>query len=215
MRFSVYRIAKVVAISVAATFAPLAQARTAADFFVDAPAGVMPLLEHNARLDMLDYFRHQLQTPTANVMDGRSRILAEDPARIDVQISRDATVQLAVIPLKADTLIAVIETVLTPVADSGIRFYHTDWKPVKRQPLMPAMADFVPQEKRRETSAAEMPEVLYMKADYDPSTGLFTFVNTTAAYYTEFDRPEGLALMRSSVDMRFDGKKFVETPSSK
>lgn len=186
------------------------QARSAADFFLDAPADIVPLINRNAKLDMLDYFRHQLPTPTPNMLGGRSRITAESPAAIDIQLTRDASLQLAVIPVKKDTVIAVIETVLTPVADSSIKFYRTDWTPLKKQPAMPGLADFVVKDKTKEARHAQMPDALFVRASYDAATGLFNFVNTTVGNYTEHDRPAGLALLRSSVVMRYNGGAFVE-----
>ena len=158
-----------------------ALARTAADFFTEAPGSVLPLLDRNARLDMIDYFRHGLPTTTTNLFNGSSKVLSESENCIDVQISRDASLQIALLQLKNDTIIAVIETVLTPVADSGITFYRSDWSPAPKQPAMPVAAD-----------------------------GSFDFINTTPAYYTADGAPEGLAAMRHSIAMRFDGKRFIE-----
>ena len=191
-----------------------AGARTAADFFAEAPAQVLPLLDRNARLDMLDYHRHQLPTTTPNHFDGAAKVLAESDGCLDVQVSRDANIQFAVVPLKGDTLIAVIETVLTPVADSGITFYRTDWTPARTQPAMPAASDFIPKDKRKELKDAELPQSAYIRVSYDDAKGVFTFINTTPAYYTSVDRPEGLGAMRHSIAMRFDGKKFVEQPAA-
>ncbi|MCM1067545.1 MAG: DUF3256 family protein [Muribaculaceae bacterium] len=197
------------ALAVAAFSAFTADARTAAELFVDAPPQVLPLLERNSRLDMLDYFRSHLPTPTDNTLGGSSRVLRESDACIELQLSRDASMSIALVPLKADTLVAVIETVLTPVADSGVRFYRTDWTPVQRQPAMPSAADFMPKGEKL-PKGTEMPAALYIRADYDPVSGRFTFVNTTAGYYTDTDRPAGLALLRSAVDMVYDGKRFVK-----
>lgn len=204
------KIAKPAALIVAAVIATgSAGARSAADFFVDAPPQVLPLLERNARLDMLDYYRNELPTPSGNVLGGSSKVLRETEGCIEVQLSRDASLSIGLVPVKGDTLVAVIETVLTPVADSGIRFYRSDWTALPSQPAMPSATDFLPQGSKV-PKGTEMPPALYIRADFDPSTGLFNFVNTTAGYYTSTDRPEGLALLRSAVDMVFDGKRFVE-----
>lgn len=185
------------------------QARTAGDFFVEAPDSELPLLDVNTRMDMLDYFTNGFSTPSKNVYEGSSRVLSAEDRRIELQLSRDASMQIGVTSVKGDTLIAVVETVLTPVADSSVRFYHTDWSPVKKQPQMPGIEAFTP----KGTPAVDMPDMLFVVADIDPSTGYITFRNTTPGYYAESDRPEGLKLMRSSVTMRYDGKKYVEVPS--
>ena len=168
-----------------------ALARTAADFFTEAPGSVLPLLDRNARLDMIDYFRHGLPTTTTNLFNGSSKVLSESENCIDVQISRDASLQIALLQLKNDTIIAVIETVLTPVADSGITFYRSDWSPAPKQPAMPVAADFIPKDRRKELKDAEMPPAAYIRASFNSSDGSFDFINTTPA-------------------MRFDGKRFIE-----
>ncbi len=183
-------------------------ARTAADFFVSAPEEAVPMLAHNTRLDMLDYFNHGLPTTSENLVNGRSRVTANAPDRIEIQLTRDASLVIGLMPFKSDTLVVHIETVHTPVPDSRVKFYDKNWHALSRQPEMLGAKAFVTDAKA--AAKAEMPEMVFFKADFDPVTGIFSFDNTTAGYYTEFDRPSGLALMRGSVAMRYDGKKFVE-----
>lgn len=198
-------------ILIAAALAALtAGARTAADFFAKAPDSVLPLLQENTRLDMLDYFNSGLQTPSANTLGGRSRITSLSDRAVTVEMSRDASVQMAVITAGKDTLIAVVETVLTPVADSGVRLYRAaDWKELP-SPAMPGVEQFADPARRKEIRGADMPEYLFVRAEYEPESGLFKFTDTTPAYYTDADRPEGLKLLRSNIEMRLSGAKFVE-----
>ena len=118
--------------------------------------------------------------------------------------------QLAVIPAGRDSIVAVIETVLTPAADSNIRLYRaSDWSEMA-SPAMPGVAQFADPAHRKEIRTAEMPAYLFVRAEYKPDTGLFRFTDTTRAYYTSDDIPAGLALMRSNIDMRLSGGKFTE-----
>lgn len=190
------------------SFAASAQARTAADFFVSAPETAVPMLAHNTRLDMLDYFNHGLSTASENLVSGRSRLTANAPGRIEVQLTRDASLVIGLLKQKSDTLLVLIETVHTPVPDSRITLYDKNWQPLRRQPSMPDAKAFVADAKA--ARKASLPEITFFRADFDPATGIFTFDNTSAGYYTEYDRPEGLALMRGSLEMLYDGKKFIE-----
>lgn len=184
-----------------------ANARTAADFFTEAPASVLPLLSKNARLDMLDYYHNQLPTPTANELGGRARILDESADRLHIQLSRDSDAQIAVISTKIDTILAVIETVLTPVADSSVRFYSKDWELLTRQPEMPVASDFIAPGKRRAAKGLDADTPLYMRAEYHPADRAFVFINTTPAYYTN-EQPALLRLMNSTIAMTFDGRNL-------
>ena len=60
---------------------------------------------------------------------------------------------------------------------------------------------------------ADMPTFIFVRAEYKPDERIFVFTNTTAAYYAESDRPDGLALMRPVLKMKYSPKKF--TPVSK
>lgn len=187
------------------------QARTAADFFVSAPDEALILIDRNTRMDMLDYFNNNLATSSSNMVGGSARILANQPDLIEMTVGRDSNVKIAVVPELRDTLIAVIETVLTPVPDSYVKFYTRNWYPIKYStPAMPSAMDFVPKELRKEAAKAVMPDVCFVVADYNPAERTFKMRNTTPAYYTDRDRPDGLALMRDSIDMVFGGRRFIE-----
>lgn len=191
-------------------------ARTAADFFVSAPDEALILIDRNTRMDMLDYFNNNLPTASQNVVGGTSRILENAPNRIELNVGRDSNVKIAVIPERRDTIIAVIETVLTPVPDSYVRIYNKNWNPIRYStPDMPSAMDFVPKELRKEAAKAVMPDVCFAVADYNPDKGTFTMNNTTRAYYIGQDQPDGLALMRTSIEMVFAGRRFVEVNPEK
>lgn len=190
-------------------------ARTASDFFINAPSNVIPLLDKNTRLDMIDYFTGGLSTASRNILNGNSRILINENNKIEIALSRESTLQIAVVELKKDTILAVIETVNIPVADSSLRFYNSDWVPLPQQAPQLTVVDFVASDKKAQANALLMPRMAFVKIDYNPNSGVFSFINTTADYYTDKDRPEGLELMRPHIDMIFDGKKLLETKPTK
>lgn len=196
-----------VAIIAVAAAALCAYARTAAEYFADAPDNLVPLLTRTARLDMLDYYNAGVPTPSRNIYGGSARIVAMTPTTVDVQLSRDASMQLALVPVGKDTLVALTHTVLTPLPDSGITFYTKEWKPAAT-PAMPTATDFVAPELRKTASTLEMPDMIFIRAEYDPQRRLFVFNNTTRGYYTLHDIPDGLNFMRTQIEMTFDGKRF-------
>lgn len=183
-------------------------ARTAADFFVSAPDEVLPLLPQNTRLDMLDYFSSGLATPSPNATRGRARIMLNEPAKLQAELSRDSNIQIALFTAEKDTVVAVIETVLTPVADSSVSFYDTSWNLLAL--TMPSLTplDFVPESLKKEAAEAELPDVVFGRIDFNPETGYLTVNNTTAGYYAEQDRPGGLALMNTSIQYALRGNRL-------
>lgn len=185
-----------------------AEARTAADFFTSAPSSVMPLLKPATRLDMLDYFNHGVDTRSKNSFDGPARVVLNDPSKLVIELGQISTVQLGLLEQKGDTVVVVIETVRTPIADSSIRLYGKDWKPLAGTGAvaMPVAADFIPKKDRRRADAADLPALMFVRADFDPAARTFTMYNNVAEYYTADERPAALDLMRPSMQMRYDGK---------
>lgn len=186
---------------------PLPQPNTAAEYFKKAPAEAMALFDESTRLDMLDYFNSHMSTSSVNVLHGRSRIVVNAPQKLLIKVSKGSTIELDVIEHKKDSYIAVIETVHVPMAESGIRFYRSDWSELPTPPL-PTYDDFIAKSNRKKTAKLEKPEMIFMAIEYDPEREAFRFKNTTAQYYTEYDTPEAVKLMLPEIYMKYDGKKF-------
>ncbi|MBD5234631.1 MAG: DUF3256 family protein [Bacteroidales bacterium] len=190
------------AMSVLAAFT--AGARTAAEVFVDAPYDVLPLLRSNTRLDLLDYFNHSMPNTSPNRMGGEAKIIECSDSRLLASVSRDATVEIALVPVKNDTVTLVIETVLTPLADSSISFYDSKWKKIGVSGIPGASA---PSGKKGEKVSTS--DIVFMAASYDPTENVLVFRNTTGGYYSAADRPDWLDKMPSKFTMKFDGKKLI------
>ena len=60
---------------------------TASRAFAEAPQSVFPLLDHNTRLDMIDYFNSGMTTASKNNMDGKSRITALTPNKVEISMT--------------------------------------------------------------------------------------------------------------------------------
>ena len=140
------------------------QARTARDFFVKAPADVIRLLTESQRLDMLDYYDVGNMDPMENRMFGQSQLLVVTDDYLALRSSDPRTVTFRLLTSGRDTVIAVVETVAIPVPDSRIVLYDKSWKPlpVKRHPVVPAIADFV-----RKGTPQSVVELLQQSVPFD------------------------------------------------
>lgn len=190
-----------------------ASARTAADFFVEAPRHAIPLLDRNTRLDMVDYYNGGFQNTVKNAFGGPARIISMSDNQIEVQLSRDSSIKLAVLKDRKDTVLVVIETVLTPVADSDITIYSKNWDTYANQLAMPSVVDFVKNKKLDKN--IEYPKMAFMTTDVDPENNIFTFHNTTAGYYSDVDRPQGLEHMMPSIQCKFAFGRLSQIKSKK
>ena len=116
-------------------FAPAIHARTVSEFFATAPDDVIRLIPQSTRLDMLDYFNYGSSRASENYFGGSSRVKALSDAVLDIQVDENVEMQFAVLPAKNDTMIAVVTTLYLPVADSSVKFYTSEWKPVNKPPF--------------------------------------------------------------------------------
>ena len=185
-----------------------AGARTAADFLLSAPYSGVPAIAERARLEMLEYFKGGSEARVKNVFGGSSKVAVNTPEYVTVDVSDKTQITVAVVPARRDTMIAVIETVLTPVPDSRVTFYSTDWKELAQQPGELTVADFVDRAALKADPEAEMPEFPFYTLTYMPDDNTFMAANTTPKYYAKVDRPSGLRAMKSAIRVRFDGKKW-------
>lgn len=209
-----FRHVSAVAAFAVAAFTPIAAAaRQAAEFFADAPKSVIAVFDKNSRLDMIDYFNAGVtDRGVRNVFENDSRITDMTDRMVSVQLTPSSSLTLAVVPLKSDSLIAVIETVLTPVPDSSVRFYKaSDWTAVSAS--VPGLNEFIDSAKRKKAPDAELPPYAFATITYDPEANVFVFTNTTDQYYISADRPDGLDLLYPMVPMRFDGRKWTVVKS--
>lgn len=132
------------------------EARTVRDFFASEPGDVFTLLTKTTRLDMIDYYDNGTVVAASNNMAGTSQIDTITNEYLRLQVSDAKTVEMRLMRWKSDTIIAVVETVETPVKDSRITFYNKHWYQLKEiKPFkMPTMQDFmlpiVKKDKRKE-----------------------------------------------------------------
>lgn len=121
------------------------QGRTIRDFFASEPGRIFTLLPSNTRLDLLDYFDSGKIVWAQNNLGNGTSLSAVDSTSITVVTSESKTVQLRLLTQGSkDSVIAVIETVHTPVPDSRITFYNTRWErlPDGKKFKKPSLSDF-------------------------------------------------------------------------
>lgn len=163
-----------------------AAARTAGEIFADAPDDVIKLLPQSTRLDMLDYYRYGSDKASDNMFGGDARVLNETAADIRWQTSDRADMQLVVLTAANDTVLAVVETLRTPVPDSRITFYTADWRPAKAPVTMPSRTDWLTDEGRRH--ADELAVVLpfdLAEANFDLDDSRLVITNNARTYLTD------------------------------
>lgn len=125
---------------------PLAvSARTVADFFASEPGNIFALLTRTYRLDMVDYYKSGQSVAITNNLAGAAQLIEMDSAYLKVQTSPNRVVEMLMRQAGKDTVITVIETVMTPVPDSRLTQWNVHWQRFTSDRLftMPAIDDFI------------------------------------------------------------------------
>ena len=124
-----------------------AQAGGIRDFLLSEPGVVFRTLPQAARAGLVANAElgKSRTTEATNRMGNTSKIDTLTTDYVAVQLSGSSSVALKMLNKgKADTVIAVIETVSTPARDSRITFYDTRWKQLPAKKCikqLPAMRD--------------------------------------------------------------------------
>ena len=188
-------------------------ARTIADFFASEPGNIFPLLTRTNRLDMMDYHKSGQTVAISNNLTGDSKLLELDSTYIKVQTSDAKVVEMQMRTAGKDTVITVIETVMTPVPDSRLTQWNSHWQRYISDRLfaMPAIDDFfvkkMPQELRADLQDAmifPLIRLTFTGENHDTieaSHGLEQFLATNE--YQRF-----AAYLRPTLKYRFNGLKI-------
>lgn len=187
-----------------------AAAITPEDAFTSAPAEVFPLLDRNSRLDMIDYYRSGLATPSANRLDGHSRVTDITPGSLSAQLSEVSTATLVLLPQRSDTILALVTTMNVPAPDSSIAFYTKDWKPLPAGDYFkaPTLADWTAKGHRASEIEQTVPFMLSQMA-LDPSTGTLTLTNTLSSFLSPEVYETVSPALFPSLTYRWTGTKFT------
>ena len=187
--------------------------RTVADLFATEPGNIFPLLTRTNRLDMVDYYNSGQQVAVPNNLAGESRLLELDNAYLKVQTSESRVVEMLMRQAGKDTVITVIETVMTPVPDSRLTQWNVHWQRFTSEKLfaMPGIDDFIGRkmspELRADLQAAMIFPLIQLTfkgkghATIEATHGLDRFL--VAEEYQRY-----AAYLKPTISYRFDGLKI-------
>lgn len=143
-------------------------ARTVREFFADEPGQIFAIINRSARLDMCDYFDAGQKVSVENLFGNGTRLDTITDLYMRLHTSETHIVEIRLMPFKSDTIIAVIETALTPAPDSHITFYNRHWyrlreiKPFKAPTINDFFLSSTPKDTRRELIAGlQFPMIEY------------------------------------------------------
>ena len=119
-------------------FAATAQTRVR-DLFASAPDSIFPLLTKNNRLDCLDFKENNMAAKVKNRLEDVAELKELSADYLFFQMSAHSSVEMR---LLNDSLFCLINTYQGPGANSRVRFFSLDWKPVEIKLPSPQVEDF-------------------------------------------------------------------------
>ena len=179
-------------------------------FFAMAPDDVLPLLPVNTRLDMLDYFNSGIERPSRDAAGSRAIVTSSSNRRLTFDSGDGSSYELAVYTAGRDTVVALVETLHYPMADSRIEWYDSHWRPM--QPLLPepGLAAWLTGAGSKHRAEVEQ-AIPFMTAEAatDPDAGTLTLTRTIDSYFLPADTPDALRWLRPSIVYTLRGSRFV------
>lgn len=105
--------------------------------------------------------------------------LSVEPQMMSLRLASNTVLTVATVPDGRDTLDVFIESVDLPQVDSRVVVYCPGGTRIARVKT-PAMTDFVVPGREKEVKGRlDLPGVFSVACTYDPTTGVFTFTNTS------------------------------------
>lgn len=184
---------------------------TVAELFASAPDAVFPLLNRNTRLDMIDYFNSGSATSSRNSLDGQSRVTGIEPDRMTFLLSEATECELALLPAANDTVLLMITTVRTPVADSKVTFYNLDWKDMATDKFFtpPLLADWLTADGSRDRDMVEgLVPFMLVSYGFDPKSSTLTLTNNMRDFLSEDVYSIVSESLKPTLKYIWDGKKL-------
>ena len=110
--------------------------------FVHIPSGILSVLDIDARLDMIDLYNYNMKAEAYNIYGGKSEMTQKTDSMFSISLTESSRWDLALLPQSADTIFAVIYTILSPAESSRIVLYDADWQPLAYQFQLPEIEKF-------------------------------------------------------------------------
>ena len=105
-----------------------AQARDLRSLFINMPDSVIPLLSEVNRADFGDFLDSKMKAIVKNKLGEKSEMLVMNDDYLSLRLTTANYVDMRLLEVNDSTsIICMVNTYHTPVEDSSIRFYDTNW----------------------------------------------------------------------------------------
>ena len=194
------------------------RSQTMSEVFQSMPDSILPLLTERNRHDMVDFLSNTMEAKVRNRLNDYVKLdtLTDDYLRLT--LSKSSMREIKLLQAKDNSpVVCLIQTVLTPVPDSSVRFYSADWQPLAGiefpKPATPTFFSEVPDSLSREVGLAQrsIDDLRFVKVTTVPGEAVFTLTLSPAEL--ERDAKELVSRFIRVLRYRWNGSRFVSEQS--
>lgn len=190
-------------------------AEPAAQLFVAMPDSLVPSIEVNRRKDLIDLFHAGQKAQVDNKLGGTTSmtLLQDNGLTIDLSQQSQMALHLYTTPGN-DTIVALVNTVYAPAADSRIRFFDSAWRelPASKHIRTLSTADFFAfpdsLSPARQKEILQMTDIYLVAYTFEPD-GSLRACPSWEKYLDPKTFKKIKPYLRESVTLHWNGKKFL------
>lgn len=106
------------------------QARSMREIWTSLPDSLLPYVDQNHRLEMVEFIDMHLRGDVDNLFGGKSEMDTISSDYIGLTLTPSSVMQIKRLPVAGgDSLLCMVKTWKGPAAESTVTFYHQDWSP--------------------------------------------------------------------------------------
>lgn len=195
-------------------FSNVSNARSIRDFFVNEPHDLFALIDASTRLDLLDYYDTGRIVSSQNNLGDDTQFIKVTDDFLSIQLSESSEVEMRLLfPSKNDTIIVVNSTIKSPVEDSKLEFFDTNWNTLdtKKFITLPLIKSFISIPKEDKTpqnyilDAIDFPLISY---SINPENASITASQNMEKYMSKEEYMKIAKYLIPTITYNFEGKKY-------
>ncbi len=185
------------------------------ELFVSMPDSVFTLLTQKSRRDMVDFYNNHMEARVRNRLNDYVQLDTLTDSFLRLRLSSISRAEMKLLQTEdGDTLVCLVRSITSPVADSHVQFFNLSWQPLYWIELpKPATAEYFtefPDSVKRDLTFAQrsIDDLRFVSVTIDPVEPVFTFMLSI----DELNRDEKTLASRflRSLRYRWTGSAFVE-----
>ena len=194
--------------------------KTMREVWVTMPDSVIPYLNHNLRVELVDYWEMKADAKVKNRLDGDTKLVKMSDNYMELKLNESTDASIRLLSTGDSTyIICMVKTFKAPAEESSVMFFSSDWKPLGKNFGLPTNNGSDKTKEMftevRDTMTTELYDRLYgmiepvmLKAALSETDETIVF-ELSLPFLTK-DEKEEVSLILRQRKFKWDGKTFKE-----